>query len=91
MEYSFIKDIFKSVLNDLRSDNSTLESFLAERENFFILKHNIDALSQILRFLNSSDNIFILVSSFNLTLCIEITLSCIIFPLISILCIFAWV
>ena len=60
MEYSFIKDIFKSALTDLRSDNSTLESFLAERENFFILKHNIDALSQVLRFLNSSDNIFIL-------------------------------
>ena len=60
MEYSFIKDIFKSALSDLRSDNSTLESFLAERENSFILKHNIDALSQVLRFLNSSDNIFIL-------------------------------
>ena len=60
MEYNFIKDIFKSIVHDLRSDNSTLESFLVERDSSFILKHNIDALSQILRFLNSSDNVFIL-------------------------------
>ncbi|MBQ8887447.1 MAG: tetratricopeptide repeat protein [Candidatus Gastranaerophilales bacterium] len=60
MEYCFIKDIFKSIVHDLRSDNSTLESFLVERETSFILKHNIDALSQILRFLNSADNLFIL-------------------------------
>ena len=60
MDYNFIKDIFKSVVEGLKTDNSTLESFVAERENSFILKHNIDALSQILKFLNSSDNIFIL-------------------------------
>ncbi len=60
MDYNFIKDIFKSIVHDLRSDNSTLASFVAERDSSFILKHNIDALSQILRFLNSSDNIFIL-------------------------------
>lgn len=60
MDYNFIKDIFKSIVHDLRSDSSTLESFLVERESSFILKHNIDALSQILRFLNSPDNVFIL-------------------------------
>lgn len=60
MDYNFIKDIFKSIVHDLRSDNSTLESFVAERDSSFILKHNIDALSQILRFLNSSDNVFVL-------------------------------
>lgn len=60
MDYNFIKDIFKSVVEGLKTDNSTLESFVSDRENSFILKHNIDALSQILKFLNSSDNIFIL-------------------------------
>lgn len=60
MDYNFIKDIFKSIVHDLRSDSSTLASFVAERDSSFILRHNIDALSQILRFLNSSDNIFIL-------------------------------
>lgn len=60
MDYNFIKDIYKTVIDGLKVDNSILESFISDRENSFILKHNIVALSQILRFLNSSDNIFIL-------------------------------
>ncbi len=60
MDYDFIKDIYKPIISDLSADNSTLESFVAERENGFILKHNINELSKLLRFLNSPDNIFIL-------------------------------
>ena len=60
MDYNFIKDIYKTVIDGLKVDNSILESFICDRENSFILKHNIVALSQILSFLNSSDNIFIL-------------------------------
>ena len=60
MDYDFIKDIFKPVVEDLRMDSSVLESFVADRDNSFILKHNLEALAKILLFLNSSDNIFIL-------------------------------
>lgn len=61
MDFNFIKDIYKPIIDDLRADGSLLESFLAERENNFILKHNIDSLSKMLKFLNSpDDNIFVL-------------------------------
>jgi len=60
MNYNFIKDIYIPIVQDLRIDNSILENFVAERENSFILKHNLEALSKMLGFLNSSDNIFIL-------------------------------
>lgn len=60
MDYNFIKDIYKSIVNDIRADNATLESFIENRDNDFILKHNIESISQILKFLTSSDNIFIL-------------------------------
>lgn len=60
MSYNFIKDIFSPIMQELNSDVSALESFIAERDNSFILKHNIKAISQILHFLNTSDNVFIL-------------------------------
>ena len=60
MDYNFVKDIFKPVTDNLKSDNTALEPFIVERENSFILKHNIFALSKLLKFLSSSDNIFIL-------------------------------
>lgn len=60
MDYNFVKDIYVSIVDGLKVDNSILENFVADRENSFILKHNIDAISQILKFLNSSENIFIL-------------------------------
>ncbi|MCD7740334.1 MAG: tetratricopeptide repeat protein [Candidatus Gastranaerophilales bacterium] len=60
MDYNFIKEILKPVVSDLSADTSTLESFLAERENGFILKHNINELAKLLKFLDSPDNIFIL-------------------------------
>ncbi len=60
MDYNFVKDIFKPVTDNLKSDNTALEPFIVERENSFILKHNIFALSELLKFLSSSDNIFIL-------------------------------
>ena len=47
-------------MQELNSDVSALESFIADRDNGFILKHNIKAISQILHFLNTSDNVFIL-------------------------------
>ncbi len=60
MSYNFIKDILSPVVDELNTDVSALESFIVERDNSFILKHNIYAISQILNFLNSSENIFIL-------------------------------
>lgn len=60
MDYNFVKDIYVSIVDGLKFDNSILENFVADRENSFILKHNIEAISQILKFLNSSENIFIL-------------------------------
>ncbi len=61
MDFNFIKDIYKSVVNDLRADSSLLSSFVAERDSSFILNHNIDALAKLLKFLNSPDNnIFVL-------------------------------
>lgn len=60
MDYNFIKDIFKPIVEDIKSDVSTLKSFVAERNNNFILKHNIEPLAQMLKFLDSSDNIFVL-------------------------------
>lgn len=61
MDFNFIKDIYKSVVDDLRADASPLESFVADKDSSFILNHNIDALSKLLKFLNSPDNnIFVL-------------------------------
>ena len=60
MDYNFVKDIYVSIVDGLKVDNSILENFVADRENSFILKHNIKAISQILKFLNSSENVFIL-------------------------------
>ncbi len=60
MDYNFIKDIYAPFLRDLRTDDSALESFISPRDNSFILNHNLNALAQILKFMESSDNIFIL-------------------------------
>lgn len=61
MDFNFIKDIFKPIVGDLRADSSLLESFIADRDNNFILKHNLAALSKMIKFLNSPENnIFIL-------------------------------
>lgn len=60
MEYNFIKNLYRDVVNDLNNDNESLKKLISERENSFILNHNIEALSKLLRFMNSPDNIFIL-------------------------------
>ncbi len=61
MNYNFIKDIYTPIAQGLNSDVSILNSFIEEKENRFILKHNIYAVSQIINFLNSPENnIFIL-------------------------------
>lgn len=60
MNYNFIKDNLRYLVNGLRVDKSALELFIEGRDNSFILNHNIDAISSVLSFLNSSDNIFIL-------------------------------
>ena len=52
MSYNFV--------NGTRVDKSALEVFIAGKESSFILNHNIDAISSLLSFLNSSDNTFIL-------------------------------
>ena len=60
MDYNFIKDTYKPITETLRTDNSALLDYISGKENEFILKHNIDGISHILKFLMSSDNIFIL-------------------------------
>ena len=60
MDYNFVKSIYRPIVDNLRTDKSALESFITGRENEFILKHNIDGLSQLLKFLTTSDNIFVL-------------------------------
>ncbi len=61
MNYNFIKNIYNPVVRELNSDVSILNDFIEEKENSFILKHNIYAVSQIINFLSSSENnIFIL-------------------------------
>ncbi len=60
MSYSFIKDNLNSIVKGTRVDIPTLEVFIAGKENSFILNHNIEAISSMLSFLNSDNNIFIL-------------------------------
>ena len=60
MNYNFINESFDSLVSGVRVNKTELENFIAFKDNSFILKHNIDAISQFLKFLNSSENIFIL-------------------------------
>ncbi len=60
MNYNFIKDNFSSFTDGLRVNEEALKNYVAFNENGFILKHNLSAISEILKFLNSSNNIFIL-------------------------------
>lgn len=60
MSYEFVKDSFNSMYYEGRINESDLINFLAFKENNFILKHNISAIINFLKFLKSSDNIFIL-------------------------------
>lgn len=60
MNYNFIKENLNSIIKGTRVDISTLEVFIAGKENSFILNHNIEAISSMLSFLNSDNNIFIL-------------------------------
>ena len=60
MSYEFIKDSFSLIYNSGRINESDLINFLAFKENNFILKHNLSAIINFLKFLKSSDNIFIL-------------------------------
>ena len=60
MNYNFIKDLYRPIVDDLAYSNASLKAFISERDNSFILNHNIDGLSKILRFMDSSDNVFIL-------------------------------
>lgn len=61
MDYNFIKNDLKSMINGVRVDKTALELMLDAKENSFILNHNIDAVSSLLKFLDSSsENIFVL-------------------------------
>ena len=60
MNYNFINESFESLVSGVRVNKIELENFIAFKDNSFILKHNIDAISQFLKFLNSSENIFIM-------------------------------
>ena len=61
MDYNFIKNDLKSMINGVRVDKAALELMLDSKENSFILNHNIDAVSSLLKFLDSSsENVFVL-------------------------------
>ncbi len=60
MSYNFLKDEIKKTISSYSASIEMLENFLTFKDNNYILKHNIDSLFQILKFLNSSENIFIL-------------------------------
>lgn len=60
MSYEFIKESFDDIYNEGRVNESDLIDFLAFKENNFILKHNISAIVNFLKFLKSPNNIFIL-------------------------------
>ena len=60
MNYNFIKENFKYITENLHNDKSALEVYITGQENDFILNHNIEAISSMLRFLSGTDNIFIL-------------------------------
>lgn len=60
MSSKFIKDSYLSLISGVKVDNSSLEQVFAFNRNSFILKHNIEAVSKFVKFLKSSENIFIL-------------------------------
>ena len=60
MSHNFIKNDIKSIFSGIQVNISELENILAFKENSFILRHNIDAVIQFLKFLKSQENIFIL-------------------------------
>lgn len=60
MSYKFLNDNFIEINKEDEHGNSALENFVAFKEKSFILKHNIDALSKIINFLDSSESVFIL-------------------------------
>jgi len=60
MERRFVKDIYIPVLNNLRTDESALKDFVSMNDSEFILNHNLSSIAQMLKFLDSADNIFIL-------------------------------
>ena len=60
MNYNFLKEEINDFIDGTRVNKTALENSIEGKENSFILKHNIDAISSILNFLNSPDNIFIL-------------------------------
>ncbi|MBE7705266.1 MAG: hypothetical protein E7Z90_05590 [Cyanobacteria bacterium SIG29] len=60
MNYNFLKENLNDFIDGTRVNKTALEHSIEGKENSFILKHNIDAISSILNFLNGSDNIFVL-------------------------------
>ncbi len=60
MQYEFLNDTFKSFITDGSVSIPDLQKYIAFKEKNFILNHNIEALANIIKFLNSNDNIFIL-------------------------------
>lgn len=61
MDYSFIKDNLKTIINGTRVDKTALETLFEKKEVPFILNHNIDVISSAIKFLDSvSENIFVI-------------------------------
>ncbi len=60
MNYNFLKESIKEQLSSYAGTIAELENFMTFKDNNFILKHNIDAIFHVLKFLNSNENIFIL-------------------------------
>lgn len=60
MNYNFLKENIYSLINGVQVDISAIEMLITDRDNSFILKHNIEAVSELIKFLKGSDNIFVL-------------------------------
>ncbi len=60
MNYNFIKENLHKLFSGPNIDKSALEVMIEGQENSFILNHNIEAVSKIIKFLSGEDNIFIL-------------------------------
>lgn len=60
MNYNFLKESLLSEYIQGRINEADLENFLVFKPDNFILKHNISAIAQFIKFLQSENNIFLL-------------------------------
>ena len=60
MNYNFLNDKYLKLKKDSKIDLLTLQQSIMFNDNSFLLNHNIEAIEKIFKFLNTSENIFIL-------------------------------